>query len=87
MLALARLRNYNIKQLITTLREDKDAAKIRAMYTHPDWARKGVGTLILEIAEKERRTSGPLFPNASKGDSFISKAFTKRYGEKCKQNN
>ena len=36
----------------------------------------------LEIAEKEGRTSGPLFPNASKVDSFISKAFTKRYGEK-----
>jgi hypothetical protein len=28
MLALARLRNHNIKQLMTTLREDKDAAKI-----------------------------------------------------------
>ena len=28
MLALARLRNYNIKQLMETLREDKDAAKI-----------------------------------------------------------
>ncbi len=29
-----------------------DAAKIRAIFVHPQYARKGLGTMILEIAEK-----------------------------------
>ena len=37
---------------------NKDSAKIRAMYTHPEWARRGIGTLILELAEKEASNSG-----------------------------
>ena len=40
------------------LNPNNDSAKIRAMYTHPDWARKGLGTLILELAEKEASNAG-----------------------------
>jgi len=36
----------------------KDAAKIRAFFIHPAWARRGIGTLILEACEKAAIASG-----------------------------
>ncbi len=36
----------------------KDAAKIRAFFIAPHWARKGVGTAILEACETEARSFG-----------------------------
>jgi len=47
-----------------TSREDdlldprRDAAKIRAFFIHPDWARRGVGTMILEACENAARAAG-----------------------------
>ena len=47
-----------------TQREDSlldpkhDAAKIRAFFVHPAWARRGVGTLILEACEASARAAG-----------------------------
>jgi GNAT superfamily N-acetyltransferase len=47
-----------------TQREDslldpaKDAAKIRAFFIHPDWARRGIGTMLLEACEKAAREAG-----------------------------
>jgi GNAT superfamily N-acetyltransferase len=37
---------------------EKDAAKIRAFFVHPAWARRGVGTLILEACETTAREAG-----------------------------
>jgi len=36
----------------------KDAAKIRAFFIHPHWARRGVGTLILEACENAAIVAG-----------------------------
>lgn len=35
-----------------------DAAKIRAFFIHPDWARQGIGTLLLDACEAAARTAG-----------------------------
>ncbi len=36
----------------------RDAAKIRAFFVHPNWARRGIGTLILEACEKAALSAG-----------------------------
>ena len=35
-----------------------DAAKIRAFFVHPDWARRGIGGLILEACERAALSAG-----------------------------
>lgn len=42
----------------TLLDPKRDAAKIRAFFVHPAWARRGVGTLILEACENAARAAG-----------------------------
>lgn len=37
---------------------ERDAAKIRAFFVHPEWARRGIGRHILERCEAEARAHG-----------------------------
>jgi GNAT superfamily N-acetyltransferase len=36
----------------------QDAAKIRAFFIHPSWARRGIGTLLLEACENAAKSAG-----------------------------
>ena len=36
----------------------QDAAKIRAFFVHPDWTRRGIGSMILETCEKAAISAG-----------------------------
>ncbi len=35
-----------------------DAARIRAFFVHPDWARKGIGSLLMRACEQAAREAG-----------------------------
>ena len=40
------------------LNPKKDSARIRAMYTHPEWIRKGVGSLVMKLGEEAAKNLG-----------------------------
>ncbi len=55
-----------------------DAAKIRAFFVHPGWARRGVATRILELCEQAARTEG--FSTAEMGATLTGIPFYRRHG-------
>jgi GNAT superfamily N-acetyltransferase len=56
----------------------RDAAKIRAFFVHPDWARRGIGTAILEACEKAAREAG--FTRLEMGATLSGVAFYRAKG-------
>ena len=57
---------------------ERDAAKIRAFFVHPDWARRGVGSLILEACESAAHAAG--FARLEMGATLSGVAFYRAKG-------
>ena len=57
---------------------EKDAAKIRAFFIHPDWARRGVGTVILTACENAAQAAG--FSRFEMGATLTGERFFRERG-------
>lgn len=57
-----------------------DAARIRAMYTHPNWIRRGIGTLLLDVGEAAAREAG--FKRIALGATIPGEPFYLAHGYK-----
>jgi GNAT superfamily N-acetyltransferase len=55
-----------------------DAAKIRAFFVHPDWARQGIGSHILEMCEEAARAEG--FTRFEMGATLTGIPLYRRHG-------
>jgi GNAT superfamily N-acetyltransferase len=56
----------------------RDAAKIRAFFVHPQWARRGIGSMILQACEEAARAAG--FTRLEMGATLSGVAFYKAKG-------
>lgn len=55
-----------------------ERASIRAIFTHPDWARKGLGTMMMRHCESEARTGG--FERLEMGSTLSGVALYEKCG-------
>ena len=62
----------------------RDAAKIRAFFVHPQWARRGIGALILEACENAARAAG--FTRLEMGSTLTGVAFYRAHGYAALEN-
>lgn len=60
------------------LNPHRDAAKIRAFFVHPDWARHGIGTMILDVCEAAARAIG--FTRCEMGATLTGVPFYRKKG-------
>lgn len=56
----------------------RDAAKIRAFFVHPQWARRGIGSMILQTCEEAATAAG--FTRLEMGATLSGVAFYKAKG-------
>ena len=61
-----------------------DAAKIRAFFVHPQWARRGIGGMILQACEHAAREAG--FTRLEMGATLSGVAFYKAKGYAAVEN-
>lgn len=62
----------------------RDAAKIRAFFVHPQYARRGIGTLILEACERAARAAG--FSRLEMGSTLTGVPFYRAQGYVAQEN-
>ena len=55
-----------------------DRARIRAMYCHPEWARQGIGSYIMEISEQAAKDAG--FNKLTLGATLAGIPLYEKYG-------
>lgn len=61
----------------------RDAAKIRAFFVHPDWARHGIGTMILDACEGAARAAG--FLRCEMGATLTGVPFYRKKGYETRE--
>jgi GNAT superfamily N-acetyltransferase len=63
---------------------EHDAAKIRAFFVHPSWARRGIGTMILEACETAAQAAG--FTRLEMGATLSGVPFYRAKGYEALEN-